>query len=36
MEIASLLNFHDQSHFTKVFKKVTQTTPKQFQKGLLS
>ncbi|KOO45976.1 helix-turn-helix domain-containing protein [Priestia koreensis] len=36
MEIASLLNFHDQSHFTKVFKKITDTTPKQFQKGLLS
>jgi AraC-like DNA-binding protein len=30
-EISNLLNFTDQSHFTKVFKKITGTTPKQFQ-----
>lgn len=31
-EIYSLLNFSDQSHFTKVFKKYTGVTPKQFKK----
>jgi YesN/AraC family two-component response regulator len=30
-EIYTLLNFHDQSHFTKVFKKYTGTTPKKFK-----
>lgn len=30
-EIYSMLNFHDQSHFTKVFKKFTGVTPKQFK-----
>lgn len=30
-DIAKLLHFHDQSHFTKVFKKVTNYTPKQFR-----
>lgn len=30
-EIYSWLNFHDQSHFTKVFKKYTGTTPKKFK-----
>ncbi|WP_161598902.1 AraC family transcriptional regulator [Bacillus mesophilum] len=29
-EIATILNFHDQSHFSKVFKKITGITPKQF------
>ncbi|AST90951.1 MULTISPECIES: helix-turn-helix domain-containing protein [Sutcliffiella] len=35
-EIYTWLNFHDQSHFTKVFKKYTGTTPKKFKfsKGL--
>ncbi|GGE28056.1 AraC family transcriptional regulator [Pullulanibacillus camelliae] len=30
-EISSVLNFTDQSHLTRVFKKVTGTTPKQYQ-----
>lgn len=30
-EIGSLLNFSDQSYFTKVFKKHTGRTPKQYQ-----
>ncbi|WP_214756583.1 MULTISPECIES: helix-turn-helix domain-containing protein [unclassified Exiguobacterium] len=30
-EIYTWLNFHDQSHFTKVFKTYTGTTPKQFK-----
>lgn len=30
-DIAKLLHFHDQSHFTKVFKKITNYTPKQFR-----
>jgi YSIRK-targeted surface antigen transcriptional regulator len=30
-EIYSMLTFHDQSHFTKVFKKFTGVTPKQFK-----
>lgn len=30
-KIYTLLNFTDQSHFTKVFKKYTGTTPKKFQ-----
>ncbi|MGG5736960.1 MULTISPECIES: helix-turn-helix domain-containing protein [Bacillus cereus group] len=32
-EISTLLNFHDQSHFTKVFKKHTGVSPKQFKNG---
>jgi YesN/AraC family two-component response regulator len=31
LEIATWLNFHDQSHFTRVFKKFTGTTPKQYR-----
>ncbi|QEL85629.1 helix-turn-helix domain-containing protein [Bacillus mycoides] len=30
-EISTLLNFHDQSHFTKVFKKHTGVSPKQYK-----
>jgi YesN/AraC family two-component response regulator len=30
-EIYTLLNFYDQSYFTKVFKKFTGVTPKQFK-----
>jgi YesN/AraC family two-component response regulator len=30
-EISSLLNFHDQSHFIKVFKKLEGVTPKQYK-----
>lgn len=30
-EISSLLNFHDQSYFTKIFKKYAGVTPKQFK-----
>lgn len=32
-EISNLLNFHDQSHFIKVFKKIEGVTPKQFKMG---
>nr|WP_235713497.1 AraC family transcriptional regulator [Bacillus mycoides] len=32
-EISTLLNFHDQSHFTKVLKKHTGISPKQFKNG---
>lgn len=32
-EIYTWLNFHDQSHFTKVFKKHTGTTPKKYKNG---
>ncbi|MFC4323005.1 helix-turn-helix domain-containing protein [Litchfieldia salsa] len=34
-EIYSWLNFHDQSHFTKVFKRYTGTTPKKYKKHQL-
>jgi len=30
-EISNLLNFTDQSHFTRIFKRVAGTTPKQYQ-----
>lgn len=32
LEISNNLNFADQSHFTKTFKKITQITPSQFRK----
>ncbi|MFD0616241.1 helix-turn-helix domain-containing protein [Paenibacillus sp. GCM10027629] len=31
LRTASLLNFHDQSHFSKVFKKYAGVTPKQYK-----
>ncbi|MBO1514076.1 helix-turn-helix domain-containing protein [Metabacillus bambusae] len=31
LEICTLLNFNDQSYFTKVFKKITGLTPKQYK-----
>ncbi|GAB3062884.1 helix-turn-helix domain-containing protein [Salinicoccus sesuvii] len=31
LEISTLLNFHDQSYFTRVFKKHTGLTPKKFR-----
>jgi AraC-like DNA-binding protein len=31
IEIAFLLNFTDQSHFIKTFKKYTNITPSQFK-----
>jgi AraC-like DNA-binding protein len=31
LHASSLLNFHDQSHFTKVFKKYAGVTPKQYK-----
>ncbi|MDQ0257056.1 YesN/AraC family two-component response regulator [Evansella vedderi] len=34
-EIYTWLNFHDQSHFTKVFKKYTGTTPKKYKNQCL-
>jgi AraC-like DNA-binding protein len=34
-EISSLLNFHDQSYFSKVFKKCAGVTPKQYKKGIV-
>ncbi|CAM4261593.1 helix-turn-helix domain-containing protein [Paenibacillus alkaliterrae] len=30
-EICAWLNFYDQSHFTKIFRKLTGVTPKQFR-----
>lgn len=33
LEIASLLNYHDQSHFTKSFKKVFGVAPGSFRKA---
>lgn len=35
-EISSLLYFHDQSYFIKVFKKFAGVTPNQFKKGIIS
>jgi YSIRK-targeted surface antigen transcriptional regulator len=35
-EISSLLNFHDQSYFTKIFKKFAGVTPKQFKSKLVA
>jgi AraC-like DNA-binding protein len=34
-EIYSVLNFHDQSYFIKVFKKLTGLTPKQFKNNFI-
>jgi AraC-like DNA-binding protein len=34
-EIYTWLNFHDQSHFTKVFKKYAGTTPKKYKSQLM-
>lgn len=31
LKIATMLNFHDQSYFTKIFKKYTGVTPKKFK-----
>lgn len=31
LDIATWLGFHDQSHFTRIFKKFTGTTPKKFR-----
>ncbi len=31
LDISTALNFYDQSHFTKVFKKFTDQSPKQFR-----
>ncbi|MEM5593918.1 helix-turn-helix transcriptional regulator [Niallia circulans] len=35
-DIHALLNFTDQSYFTKVFKKYTGITPKQFRKNTVN
>lgn len=35
-DIHALLNFTDQSYFTKVFKKYTGITPKQFRKNMVN
>ncbi|UUZ79838.1 helix-turn-helix transcriptional regulator [Paenibacillus sp. P26] len=32
-EVSTLLGFHDQSYFTKTFKKVMGVTPKRFKRG---
>lgn len=34
-EVSTLLNFHDQSYFIKVFKKIAGVTPNQFKRGIL-
>lgn len=31
LDISNWLNFHDQSHFTRVFSKLTGTTPKKYR-----
>ncbi|URZ18014.1 helix-turn-helix domain-containing protein [Clostridium felsineum] len=31
LDISNLLNFHDQSHFTRIFKKFTGITPKHYR-----
>lgn len=31
LEISTILNYTDQSHFTKIFKKYTKMTPKQYR-----
>lgn len=36
IEIASALSFHDQSHFTKIFKEFAGITPKQYYKKIKS
>jgi AraC-like DNA-binding protein len=33
LDISNWLDFHDQSHFTKIFKKFTGATPKKFRDG---
>ena len=33
LDISDWLGFHDQSHFTKIFKKFTGVTPKKFMDG---
>ncbi|WP_160686966.1 helix-turn-helix domain-containing protein [Clostridium sp. C2-6-12] len=33
LDISEWLGFHDQSHFTKIFKKFTGVTPKKFKDG---
>ncbi|MCB2354571.1 AraC family transcriptional regulator [Clostridium estertheticum] len=33
LDIGTWLGFHDQSHFTRIFKKFTGTTPKKFKDG---
>lgn len=33
LEISTLLKFHDQSHFTKVFKKLTGLPPKKYKEN---
>ncbi|WP_256146664.1 helix-turn-helix domain-containing protein [Bacillus thuringiensis] len=31
LEISTFLNFNNQSYFTKIFKKYTEVTPKQYR-----
>jgi len=33
LDISTWLNFHDQSHFTRIFKKFTGTTPKKYREN---
>ena len=36
IDLAANLSFHDQSHFTKIFKEFTGETPKQYYKRIKS
>ncbi|MNZ91444.1 Arabinose operon regulatory protein [compost metagenome] len=36
LEIATMLNYYDQSYFTKVFKKMAGVTPRQYKQGIVT
>ena len=35
LEIAGLVGFDDQSYFTKIFKKITGMTPRQYKSQIV-